>query len=68
MATGSSRVWLTSDLLCQVKELDNPEQHRGARENLRHRGQLAGYCSNSGVSGNKTGNMRLDQGKKAEVE
>lgn len=60
-------MWLTSDLVCQVKELDNPEHHRGASENWRHRGQLAGYCCNSGVSGNETGNTRLDRGKKADV-
>lgn len=39
----------------------DPEYHREATEDRRCGGQLGGYCSESGVRGNKTGKMRTEQ-------
>lgn len=51
MGAEKSRAGVIRDLILR-SEL-NPEHHKVATEDWRHGGQLGGYGSNSGVSGNK---------------
>lgn len=53
MAAEKSRVGVIREPILRSKL--NPEHHKVATEDWRHGGQLGGYGSNSGVSGNKTG-------------
>lgn len=59
MGAEKSRAGVIRDLILR-SEL-NPEHHKVATEDWRHGGQLGGYGSNSGVSGNKIAKMRIEK-------